>query len=239
MPNHMEINCDAGELTREIDDSILPFVSACNVCCGAHAGDETLIKGTIAKAIQLGVKVGAHPSWPDRENFGRKSMDLPIDKLLSSLHSQICFVKSIVEDHGSKLHHVKPHGALYHDVLRRPDLAVCLLEVVASIDPTLSIYGMAGSDFANHCRERRIRFVHEGFGDRRYASRCRLRSRTESGALIESESDFRDHMKQLIRGSVIDDQGETHRLPIETICIHSDTPHAVSLAKIANDILGA
>ena len=231
----MEINCDVGELSREIDDAILPWVDACNVCCGAHAGDTELITGTIREAIRLGVVVGAHPSWPDRENFGRRSMmDLSVEQLRDSLYNQIIFVKDLVEAEGGELRHVKPHGALYHDVLHREKLASCFKEVVCSVDPGLSIYGMAGSEFGTACEAEGIGFVQEAFGDRRYESGDRLRSRDQDDALIDNEADFKTHLQQLLSGTVVDVHGTAHPLTVDTICIHSDTPHAVKFAKLAH-----
>ena len=233
----IEINCDAGEISREIDDSILPFVSSCNVSCGAHAGDPALIEGTIRKAIEIGVNVGAHPSWPDRENFGRRSMELPLDELKVSLLQQIANIKQITESNGGVLHHVKPHGALYHDVLTNPEIAALFLNVLTETDSGLSVYGLAGSDFSESCDKRGIRFVHEAFGDRRYESATELRSRTYNDALIETEADFCNHMETLTTGSVIDIHGQTHGLPVQTICLHSDTPNAINFARLAHGIL--
>jgi len=233
----IDINCDAGETSREIDDSILPFVSSCNVCCGAHAGDEQLITGTIKKSIELGVKVGAHPSWPDRENFGRQTMDLPLDQLKVSLREQILFVKTITESNGDRMQHVKPHGALYHDVLRRPELAKLLLEIVSSIDPALAIYGQAGSGFAKMCQLSGLQFVHEAFGDRRYESATELRARSKGDGMIETETEFCDHVGRLIKGTVLDIHGQSHQLPVETICLHSDAPNAINFARLAHEII--
>ena len=231
-----DINCDAGEISREIDNSILPFVSSCNVCCGTHAGDEQLITGTIKKAIELGVKVGAHPSWPDRENFGRQTMNLPLDQLKVSLREQILFVKSITESNGDRMQHVKPHGALYHDVLRKPDLAALLIEIVSAVDPTLAIYGLAGSGFAELCESSGLRFVHEAFGGRRYESATVLRARSKGDGIIESEAEFCDHVGRLIEGAVIDVSGQVHQIPVQSICIHSDTPNAINFARLAHEI---
>jgi len=233
----IEINCDVGELSTEIDHSILPFVGSCNVCCGAHAGDETLIEGTIRKAIELGVGVGAHPSWPDRENFGRRTMDLPLDELKASLVEQISFVKRITQSNGGRLQHVKPHGALYHDVLHKPELAKLLVDVVSEIDSELAIYGQAGSAFAATCEAGGLKFKHEAFGDRRYESATQLRARTNNDALIETEAEFCDHVGRLINGMVVDVHGLTHNLPVQTICVHSDTPNAINFARLAHEII--
>lgn len=235
----IEINCDVGELSKEIDDSILPFVSSCNVCCGVHAGDDDLIDSTIAKAIELGVNLGAHPSWPDREHYGRKSMNLPLDELKSSLRDQILYIKDKVESKQGILRHVKPHGALYHDVLCKPEIATLFMNVISEIDSGLAIYAMAGSEFAENCTEQGLRFVHEAFGDRRYESATQLRSRNHNDALIESKADFCDHIERLLSFKIVDIQNVTHRMPVQTICLHSDTPNAIEFARLAHEIIQA
>jgi UPF0271 protein len=164
-------------------------------------------------------------------------MDLSRDKLRNTLHEQISFVQSIAEEEGGRLSHVKPHGALYHDVIAKAELADCLAKVVCSIDPGLPIFGIAGSDLADIYGEHGIHFVHEAFADRRYASRTQLRSRLERDALIEDESVFRDHIRLLLRGKVADVDGQIHELPIDSICIHSDTPNAVAFARIARETI--
>lgn len=237
MPNTIDLNCDAAEISREIDDSMLPHVTSCNVCCGAHAGDHELIEGTIRKAIELGVYIGAHPSYPDREHFGRKTMDLSIEKLRTSVLEQIAFVKQLTESLGGTLQHVKPHGALYHDVVRDERLAAMFIDGVSSIDSRLAIYGQADSTFAAACSEKGVRFVHEAFGDRSYESKLALRSRIHDDALLCSETDFRDQIQRLLDGEVIDIHGQTRRLTVQSICLHSDTPNAVNFARIAHEII--
>ena len=237
MLNIIDLNCDVGEVSREVDDAILPYVTSCNVCCGAHAGAPKLIEGTIGEALQTGVKVGAHPSWPDRENFGRESMAIPLEELVISLREQILFVKELTGSLGGEIRHVKPHGALYHDVLRNQQLAKAFVKLVASIDSKLAIYGQADSTLEDLCQRNQIRFVHEAFGDRRYEDRDTLRLREHNEALIVEEEDFRQQMNQLTSGGVIDYHGRKHKLTVETICLHSDTPNAVNFARLAHEII--
>ena len=155
------------------------------------------------------------------------------------MHQQILFVKNIVESEGGRLRHVKPHGALYHDVLQQEELANCFMEGVRSVDPELSIYGMAGSSFGKACTTAGFRFVPEAFGDRRYESGLSLRSRDNDDALIDSEADFQAHLRRLLSGSVVDVHGNANPLTVDTICIHSDTPHAVKFAQLAHAAIKA
>lgn len=233
----LDLNCDVGELSAEIDDQLLPFVSSCNVCCGAHAGSPELIESTVASAVRLNVAIGAHPSWPDRENFGRKSLDLSKKDLAESLQQQIELVSQIAKANGGSVRHIKPHGALYHDVIQRPDLADTLIDVAQSIDSSLIIYGMADSAFADRCSVRGFRFVHEAFADRRYANGTQLRSRTFSDALISEPESLRQQLKSFVAGQVVDVNNKSHSLSVQTICLHGDTPNAATWAQLARQIL--
>ncbi|MEM9413500.1 MAG: LamB/YcsF family protein [Planctomycetota bacterium] len=233
----MDLNCDVGEIDIETDEAILPFVSSCSVCCGAHAGDDLLIEATIRRAAELNIALGAHPSWPDRPNFGRKSLDIPLSDFEQSLREQIQFVKTLAENYGAQLQHVKPHGALYHDVLVDLELAEMFLRVVKEFGQNVCIYGQADSSFSKTCHDQGVRFVHEAFGDRNYESGNSLRSRLHANALIEREDDFLAHMKRLLSGSVVDVYGKEHAVTVQTICIHGDGPKATHYARIAHELI--
>ena len=166
-------------------------------------------------------------------------MDLPIGELRESLLQQILFVKQTTESLGGKLQHVKPHGALYHDVLKDEQLAAMFLDLVASIDSSLLVYGLANSPLADACSQRNIRFVHETFGDRRYENRHSLRSRAHGDALLMEETDFLRQIQHLIRGKVIDVSQQSHQLTVQTICLHSDTPNAVNFARLAHELISS
>ncbi|MEP3480990.1 MAG: 5-oxoprolinase subunit PxpA [Fuerstiella sp.] len=231
MTKSIDINCDVGEVSFENDCALLPFVSSCNVSCGAHAGDPVLITSTIREAVRLGVAVGAHPSYPDAANFGRLSMQMPLNELSDHLRFQISTVKAITESFGAKLQHVKPHGALYHDVISRPDIAEVLLDVVSEIDPVLSVMGQANSEWAAYCDGRKQPFIHEAFADRRYANQTSLAPRRTRGSVIECETDFDQQVRGLLSGRVVDTAGSTYSLTVQSICLHGDSQHAVPFAN--------
>lgn len=234
MHDSIDLNCDVGEVSFELDSQILPLVSSCNVSCGSHAGDTDLIAKTLAEAIRLGVAVGAHPSYPDRENFGRVSMPLAPQELVAELREQIGLVRSMAESLGGELHHVKPHGALYHDMQTNEPLAVAVVDLVRELNPELAFYGQADSPLAGICTAAGVRFVHEAFGDRRYADATTLRPRTGPDAVVDNQDDFLQHLSRLHHGHVIDHAGREHPLTVQTICLHSDTPHAATFAQAAN-----
>lgn len=231
MTTSIDINCDVGEMSFENDAALLPFVSSCNVSCGAHAGDPVLIASTIREAVRLGVAVGAHPSYPDAANFGRVSMQMPLSELSDHLRFQIGTVKAITESFGAKLQHVKPHGALYHDVISRQDIAEVLLNVVSEIDPTLPVMGQADSELAAYCDARNRPFIHEAFADRRYANRTSLAPRNTQGSVIESEADFDQQVRDLLAGRIVDMKDSIHPLTVQSICLHGDSEHAVQFAN--------
>lgn len=233
----LDLNCDVGELNSEVDDRMLQFVSSCNVCCGAHAGSLELIKSTIKSAVRMNVAIGAHPSWPDRGNFGRQTLDLPTDQLAKSIRQQIELVCELADLNSTSVKHVKPHGALYHDVSKQPELAEMLIDVTKSIDSGLMIYGMADSAFAQTCVERQVDFVHEVFADRRYENATTLRSRKNSNALIVDQDDFRTQIQSLIAGKVVVANQESYSISVQSICLHGDTPNAATWAELARQIL--
>lgn len=231
MTTHIDINCDVGETSFEIDKALLPYVSSCNVCCGAHAGDPVLITSTIREAVRLNVAVGAHPSYPDAANFGRVRMRMPLNELSDHLRFQIATVKAITESFGAKLQHVKPHGALYHDVNSQPDIAEVLLDVVADFDSKLAVMGQADSELAAHCLRRKQNFIHEAFGDRGYANRTALATRSRQGSVIDNLAEFEQQMMHLLKGQVVDMEGDTHSLTVQSICLHGDSKHTVQFAS--------
>lgn len=231
MMTNIDVNCDVGEISFANDRALLPFVSSCNVCCGAHAGDPALITSTIREAIRLGVAVGAHPSYPDAANFGRRSLQMPLNELSDQLQLQISTVKAITESFGARLQHVKPHGALYHDVNSQHDIANVLLDVVGEIDPELAVMGQADSDLAAYCHRKSRPFIHEAFGDRRYANRTTLTPRGSQGAVIDHQTDFDYQMHHLMKGQIVDAEGKTHSLTVQSICLHGDSEQAVQFAS--------
>ncbi|QDT16622.1 LamB/YcsF family protein [Alienimonas californiensis] len=233
----MDLNADVGETTVERDRRLLPYLTSCNVSCGAHAGGAELIVATVREAVEWGVPVGAHPSYPDRPGFGRRSVPISDARLEAELLFQIATVKSLVEAFGARLRHVKPHGALYHDVRSPGPRAGVLIAAVKRIAPDAAIVGQAGSPLDELAIRQGLAFRHEAFADRRYAAADALVPRSDPRALIETEDEFRDHLGDLLAGHVRDAAGERHVIPVDTICLHGDSPHAVHFAQIARGMI--
>ncbi len=239
MRDAIDLNCDVGEICWDHDAQLLPLVSSCNVSCGLHAGDLTLITGTVREAIRLGVAIGAHPSYPDRQDFGRKSMSMSAELLLREVLDQCDLLRGIVRSLGGHLQHIKPHGALYHDLAQQPKLAEAILSGVSQAFPKCAIYGLAGSALADACQRVGLRFIAEGFADRRYTSATTLVPRSQPGAILENTLEFQEHFDRLLRGEILDTQNRLNQVFIETICLHSDTSNAHALLQLANTRLKA
>jgi len=216
---------------QNFDQEIMPFISSCNIACGFHSGTPALMEQTILAALRHGVYIGAHPSYNDREHFGRWSMQVPPHVLAADLRYQICAVKGMVESLGGKLHHVKPHGALYNDMLEQEALAELFIQVVKEIDPRLYIFGLAHSSVIDTCQKWGMWGIHEGFADRRYQSRTKLRSRQYSDAVIHEPEAVLAQIDGFRKGQIQLWNGNKCNIQVDTICLHSDTQGAVELSK--------
>lgn len=233
--NQIDLNCDMGELlpnqSKNFDAEIMPYISSCNIACGFHSGNPLTIENTIQSAIKHQVKIGAHPSYNDSENFGRVSMQTDFKTLKAELNYQIGALKSMVESHGQRLNHVKPHGALYNDMMQNAELAELFIKTVKAIDPRLKIYVLAHSEAEKLCEKEGMPFVREAFADRRYQTIRALRSRQFSDAVLHEKEDVLRQIGHFIEGKVQVYEGEFCAINVDTICLHSDTKGAVDLAK--------
>ena len=231
MKQWVDLNCDLGEGCNS-DAAIMPFISSGNIACGYHAGDENTIRETLMLAKQYHVSVGAHPSYPDRENFGRKEIDLPLQDIKSIVITQIELVNKLAEEIGLRLHHVKPHGALYNKAAKDKQLAIVIAEAVKEVDPSLILFGLANSESGKAAAEIGIPFYNEVFADRTYTDEGLLTPRIENNAMISSTTTAVEQvMLMLNEGFVISTHGNTIPIQADTICIHGDGEHAVEFAK--------
>ncbi|MFN3490905.1 MAG: 5-oxoprolinase subunit PxpA [Anaerolineales bacterium] len=221
----IDINCDLGEGIGN-DEAIMPFITSANVACGFHAGDENTMRETIRLAKKFNVNVGGHPSWEDRENFGRKETNLSAEEAEKIVFYQIELLAKIAKEENVKLSHVKPHGALYNQAARDMDLAMAIARAVKSVGVDLCLVGLAGSRSIEAGVEMGLRVAREGFPDRRYNPDGSLMSRSLPGAVIESSDEIANHALRLIESGKMD-----------TLCLHGDHPHAAENAKLLRDVL--
>ena len=239
MKQWVDLNCDLGEGCNS-DAAIMPFISSANIACGYHAGDENIIRATLMLAKQYHVSVGAHPSYPDRENFGRKEMDRPLQEIKSMVITQIELVKKLAEEVGLHLHHVKPHGALYNKAAKDKQLAIVIAEAVKEVDPSLILFGLANSESGKAAAEIGIEFYNEVFADRTYSDDGRLTPRTEANAMISSTTTALEQVMHMLNERyVISTNGNTIPIQADTICIHGDGEHAVEFAKHIHSLIKA
>ncbi|MEO1246076.1 MAG: 5-oxoprolinase subunit PxpA [Pseudomonadota bacterium] len=235
----LDLNADLGE-GQMTDLALLDIVSSCNVACGGHAGDAESMRETVLAAASRKVAIGAHPSYPDREGFGRRSGFLRPAELHAPLTEQIQNLSAIVEDAGRRVGHVKPHGALYNDAAVSRELADAFCALVAGIDSDLSVMGPPDSELETAVREAGLAFLREGFADRAYTRAGRLVARDEPGALL---TDKRVVTRQALsiaqKSRVRAANGDEIPLEVDSLCIHGDTPGAVSLAVAIRDALFA
>lgn len=224
----IDLNADLGE-GRGDDAVIMPLVSSCNIACGGHAGDEASIRQSLVLAAENGVAVGAHPSYPDKEHFGRRSISLSPEALRESLGGQLHLFGALAKEAKQATHHVKPHGALYHDLSRDDHLAEVFLTAAKEECPGAAIVGLAGSRFLTTCKSLGFKVISEGFADRRYLPDGSLVPREQPDAVIHEP---REQARQAVKLANADAPP-----PVETICLHGDTPGAIDAAKLIRGAL--
>ena len=232
----IDINCDMGELNELMDDgtyeSLMDHVTSINVACGGHAGDDAMMNTMVKLAKDKKINIGAHPSYPDKENFGRYEIDISISDLKDSISTQIINLIDIANKNGSELSHVKPHGALYNKAAEDKGLAMLIGEVVKSIDPLLPIMCLAGSQMITVLESIGLKPMPESFADRTYEPDGTLRKRSYSNALINNAQIASKQAYNLCYNKrIIAHEGSEFSIDSKTICIHSDTKNALKIAK--------
>jgi UPF0271 protein len=224
------LNADVGEGMD--DQTLLPYVTSANVACGMHAGDPTTMDQTVELALSRGVRVGAHPGYPDRENFGRVTMEMASDEIENLVVYQVAALQGFVRSRGARVTHVKPHGALYHRGAEFPDVARAIAEGVRRVGTHLVLVGAAGSMLIGAGREAGLPVAEEAFADRRYRADGTLVPRGRPGALLTDPDEAAEQAVRLARdGVAIADDASTIRVRADTICLHGDTPGAAEIAK--------
>lgn len=221
--NHkIDINCDLGEGVGN-EAVLMPLISSCNIACGGHAGDLDTMTKVVNLAKINTVNIGAHPSFPDKENFGRSVITMSANDLFDALTIQIESLKAIVEVHKLKLHHVKPHGALYNLASVDAAIATVIINVIKSIDKDLVLYAPFQSVISKIAMREGLKVMFEGFADRNYNKDLTLVSRAEPNALIHDPIMMFEHVYNMIScGNVTTRDGVEVPLKVDTFCMHGD-----------------
>lgn len=223
----IDVNCDMGEGVPD-QEAMMPYLTSANIACGGHAGDEESMRLTILQALRHGLKIGAHPGYFDKANFGRTEMRLPEEEIAMAVHTQCAVFGRIAEGCGARVVHVKPHGALYNQGVKSAAISRAIAEGVGRWRTDVAIMGLAGSLMLDVFREAGFRAMAEAFADRRYEADGTLRSRKFADALITDPLEAAGQAMRIAREGLA-----------ETICIHGDTPGAVGIAKeVARVLLG-
>ena len=235
----VDLNCDMGESfgawQMGNDAALMDYVSSVNIACGFHAGDATVIRKTVETAIAKGVKIGAHPSFPDLQGFGRRDMKMTETEVFDIVLYQISAVKGICAALGARLNHVKPHGALYNKAAKDQKLSAAIAEAVKRVDPELIFYGLSGSFMISEAEKAGLRTASEVFADRTYTADGTLTPRSEPHALIEdSKQAVAQVLEMILEGQVTAATGEKVALRADTVCLHGDGAHALEFAKLIN-----
>lgn len=227
----IEITCDMGEgINNEF--SLMPFIDSCSIACGYHAGDISTMTATVLLAKKFNKLIGAHPSFPDREGFGRRDMNLPHEELIEVIKDQILRIKNICNGLGVTLSYVKPHGALYNKAVQDNNTAVSIVKAIIESDISLTVYTPFNSLLAKVAHENNIRVKYEVFGDRNYLDDLRLQSRQHTEAVIEDPSKVIEHISYMIKHQCIKSiSGNLIPIKADVLCIHGDNPNALQIVR--------
>ncbi len=225
----IDLNCDMGELEdARHEAALMQHITSANIACGGHAGDESTMERTVRLALAGGVRIGAHPGYPDRANFGRLEMPMTPAEIEGTVLEQIRRLDTVVQRLGGRIVHVKPHGALYNVAVRDAGVARAIAAGVAQWNRTAPIFGLAGSPMLDVWREMEMTPVAEAFADRRYEPDGTLRPRKYPDALITDPDAAALQAVRLARSGTA-----------QTICVHGDTPGAVEILKACRAALMA
>jgi UPF0271 protein len=232
----IDINCDVGEGVGN-ETELMPFISSCNIACNAHAGSIDIIDNVISLAKKHHVKIGAHPSFPDRENFGRKTMNISSDDLQKSIENQIKLLIERMSLQNMKLHHIKPHGALYNLIAKDKLTAETVVKAIKNTVKNVFLYVPCNSVIAEVALQNNIKIKYEAFADRNYNDDLTLVSRTQNNALITDKKEVLNHIQRMIIYKRVQTVSDEKEIQLDTICVHGDTKNAVELIKYIHEKL--
>ena len=233
----IDLNCDLGESFGNykigMDEEVIKFISSANIACGFHASDPLVMEKTVALAKENGVKVGAHPGFPDLVGFGRRNMNVSSDELKAMVMYQVGALSAFCKAKGLKMNHVKPHGAMYNMAAKDIKLALAIAEGIAQVDDSLILLGLSGSQLLKAAQEAGLKCAAEVFADRAYEEDGSLVARTKAGAVIADENQVIERVIKMIKlGKVQAITGKEIEIKPDSICVHGDNPKALNFVKL-------
>ncbi|MDP4489249.1 5-oxoprolinase subunit PxpA [Pseudoalteromonas piscicida] len=240
----MLLNCDLGESfgawKMGLDEHVMPHIDMANVACGFHAGDPDVLAQTLKLVNTHQVALGAHPSYPDRQGFGRRSMQLSEQEIINALHYQIAAIEGMAKVQGLTLSYVKPHGALYNDMMKSQRLLSCVIKAISHYPSELKLMVLATAQQANHQQladDYKVSLIFEAFADRLYTDEGLLTPRSEAGA-VHDKSALLAQVKQLHQqGSVTTASGKSLSLRADTLCVHGDNEASIALIEEIRNVI--
>ncbi|RSK29005.1 LamB/YcsF family protein [Bacillus sp. HMF5848] len=238
----IDINCDMGEGYGSYivgnDEEVMPYITSANIACGFHAGDPHIMNRTVEQAKSYGVAIGAHPGYPDLAGFGRRSIPMSTEEITNITLAQLGTLHSFCRAHKVDLHHIKPHGALYNDAAKNITIAHAIIKAIKQFDDQLILYGLANSALIEAAIEAGIRVASEVFADRTYENDGSLTPRSQPNAVISNVNECVEQARRMINDKqVLTVTGELIPIDVDTICIHGDSPHALSIAQALRNML--
>ena len=234
----LNINCDLGEGLNN-EHIIMPLIDSCNIACGGHAGDNGSMIECIEISRKNNVKIGAHPSYPDKINFGRKKIDISPSELSYSIISQIESLETIADSYGLELNHIKAHGALYNQMIIDAELSNFYLDTIKDFKNKCSLYIPYKSEIEKIALKKGFSIIYEAFGDRNYNDDLSLVSRNNENALITDPESVVNHIKTIKETETVKTiNGNFKKIKFDTICIHSDTNNSIEILKKINQEFG-
>ena len=238
----IDLNCDLGEsfglYQLGQDAAIIPYVSSVNIACGFHAGDPAVMRKTVQLALQHQVAIGAHPGLPDLPGFGRREIAITPDEAYEMVVYQMGALAAFVRAEGGRLHHLKPHGALYNMAAVQGPLAEAIAEAVYRVDPAVVLYGLAGSELISAGSRRGLQTAREVFADRSYQADGTLTPRRQPQALITDPGQAARQVVDLVKtGQVRSLAGTAVAIQADPVCLHGDGPRALDFARHIRQVL--
>jgi UPF0271 protein len=236
----IDVNADIAETGEDIDAALMPYISSANIACGVHAGSPTRMAAAVRLCLQHQVAIGAHPSYRDREGFGRRPQKCSATEIYQLMWEQMQALAEIASVQQGRLHHVKPHGALYNEAAVTPSVADAIAAAVRDFDDSLCLVGLAHSCLIGSGKALGLRTLAEGFVDRRYTDAGLLVPRTQENALIDTAQEaIAQAMDMVLKRRVTTSSGAVVGLEVQTLCLHGDGPHAVAFARALHEAMAA
>lgn len=234
----MKLNADVGEYIdithTDSDLDIMPYIDQANIACGGHSGDGISMARTVDLAQKYNIEIGAHPSYPDIAGFGRRSMRMPDTELIPTLHAQIGALEGVTKSLNGKLSYVKPHGALYNDMIKYSDVFEQVVKSISRYHTPLKLMMQATQNAAAHlefAQRHKVELIFEAFADRAYLANGELMPRSQSGAVLDVDDAVKQAQRIIEKSEVVCDDGSLLKLDVHSLCVHGDSPGAIEMTE--------